>query len=106
MENIQSLLGIILMIIIILIIGSIFPWLLLVLIPYLIYLAIKREKRLKEVNQLLESEFKGKTPHEIESMRITLINTLNNPYATKVEKDNARYAIKYIEEHFYNNRQP
>ncbi|WP_294457244.1 hypothetical protein [uncultured Bacteroides sp.] len=104
MESIQSLLGTLLMIIIIIIIGSIAPWLLLILIPYLIYLALGRKKRLKEVDKLLENEFKGKTPQEIESIRITLINTLNNPYATQVERDNAKYAIKYIEEHFYNKR--
>lgn len=104
MESIQSLLGTLLMIIIIIIIGSIAPWLLLILIPYLIYLALGRKKRLKEVDKLLENEFKGKTPQEIESIRITLINTLNNPYATQIERDNTKYAIKYIEEHFYNKR--
>lgn len=104
MESIRSLLGIILMIIIIVIAGSIAPWLLLIFIPYLIFLAFEREKRLKEVNNLLESEFKGKTTQEIEAMRISLINIMNNPYSTQIEKDNAKHAIKYIEEHFYNNK--
>lgn len=104
MEGIKSLLGILLMIIIIVIAGSIAPWLLLILIPYLIYLAAGREKRLKEVNNLLENEFKGKTPQEIEAMRISLTNIMNNTYSTQIEKDNAKYAIKYIEEHFYNNK--
>lgn len=104
MESIRSLLGIILMIIIIVIAGSIAQWLLLIFIPYLIYLAFEREKRLKEVNNLLESEFKGKTTQEVEAMRISLINIMNNPYSTQIEKDNAKHAIKYIEEHFYNNK--
>lgn len=92
------------MIIIIVIAGSIAQWLLLIFIPYLIYLAFEREKRLKEVNNLLESEFKGKTTQEVEAMRISLINIMNNPYSTQIEKDNAKHAIKYIEEHFYNNK--
>lgn len=58
------------MIIIIVIAGSIAPWLLLILIPYLIYLAYEIEKRLKKVNILFESEFKEKTTQEIEAMRI------------------------------------
>ena len=106
MESTSSLLGIILMIIIIVIAGSIAPWLLLILIPYLIYLAAGRGKRLKEVDSLLEREFAGKTPLEIEAMRISLTNIMNNPYSTQIEKDNAKHAIKYIEEHFYNNKQP
>lgn len=104
MECISSLLGILLMIITLVIVGSIAPWLLLVFIPYLIYLAIERNKRLKEVDDLLESEFKGKTPMEIEAIRISLTNIINNPYSTQIEKDNAKHAIKYIEEHFYNNK--
>lgn len=104
MEGIRSLLGIILMIIIIVIAGSIAPWLLFIFIPYLIYLAFERSKRLKEVDDLLESEFKGKTPMEIEAIRISLTNIINNPYSTQIEKDNAKHAIKYIEEHFYNNK--
>lgn len=104
MENTRLLSGIILMIIIIVIAGSIAPWLLLIFIPYLIYLVIGRNKRLKEVDNLLESEFYGKTPQEIEAMRISLTNILNNPYSTQAEKDNAKHAIKYIEEHFYNNK--
>lgn len=104
MEGIRSLLGIILMIIIIVIAGNIAPWLLFIFIPYLIYLAFERSKRLKEVDDLLESEFKGKTSMEIEAMRISLTNIMNNPYSTQIEKDNAKHAIKYIEEHFYNNK--
>lgn len=83
--------------------SCIFPPLFIVFIPYMIYSAWqirKNESNQKEVDELLKQTFSSMTPTQIEQKRIELINILNDPYTPEASKQNAKYAIRYIEKHF------
>lgn len=104
LSSLRTLTGILLMALIFIAVAVVAPWLLIVLVPCLLYLAGKRNSRLQEADRLLADELRGKTREEIERLRLALTDTVNNPYATQIEKDNARYALRYIEKHFYQNK--
>ena len=57
-----------------------------------------------EINRLIDSELEGKTEMQIEEFRIRMLSICNNPNSTSVERDNALYAVKYIENKYYNKK--
>ncbi|CAK7074548.1 MAG: hypothetical protein PARBA_02993 [Parabacteroides sp.] len=86
---------------ILIIVGCVFPWALIFLIPYCLFRFIKHLNEKEQINQLIRNELQGKNLREIEKKRIELLSILQNPYATKAERDCAKYAIRYIEENYY-----
>lgn len=98
--QIRKLLGGCLFVLIFIIVGCIFPWALLFLIPYTLHLYSKHCKEKKKIDQLLDNELQGLTLEQVIQRRIEMIQFMQNPYATKEEKDCAKYAIKYIEKNY------
>lgn len=93
--------------IVLLILGCIFPILLIGIIPYLIYNGYKKYKYSNEMlnmmnkaDQALEEELKHMSSEQIEERRIQMIMILQSPFSTQAEKDAASYTIKYIERHY------
>lgn len=101
LELIRKAFGGCLIIAIIIIVGFVFPWALIILIPYCLFRLIRNSNEKEQINQLIRNELQGKSPKEIEKKRIELLCILQNPYATKAERDCAKYAVKYIEENYY-----
>lgn len=101
-KEIQRLLGGCAFVAIFVVVGCVFPWGLIILIPYTLYLYGKHSDEKEKINNFLKSEFQGMTPNQIEQKRMELLDIIQNPYSTKTDKENAKYAIKYIEDNFYN----
>lgn len=101
LELIRKAFGGCLIVVILIIVGFVFPWALIFLIPYCLFQVIKHSNEKEQINQLIRSELQGKNLKEIEQKRIELLSILQNPYATKAERDCAKYAIRYIEENYY-----
>jgi len=68
-----------------------------------LYWQFKRKKRFAEIDQYLDRVLSGMTRKQIEKKRKDLIDVVNNPYSEKVDVENAKYAIKYIEQKYLRN---
>lgn len=89
------------------ILGICVPFLLIFIIPYLIYEWFQDSKRNREIDQIkqsadkvLDEQLRGLTADQIEARRIEYVMMLQSPFSTQAEKDAAAYAIKYIEKHY------
>ena len=87
---------------ILIVVCIIFPPLIIIAVPMGIYYSSKASNEKQKINAFLEQQFGGKTPKELEKIRITYVEMSMNPYATEVERANAKYIVKYIEEKMYN----
>jgi hypothetical protein len=74
----------------------IFPFLLIIVIPMGIYYFGKKQYNKSEIDDLIESQLLNKTPVEIENFRIYMLDLSQNFNATEVERDNAKYALNYL----------
>ncbi len=104
LNEIKSLLGRMFVLALIVIVGIVAPALLIVIVPFAIYTYYSHKRKLDEINRLIDSELEGKTEMQIEEFRIRMLSICNNPNSTSVERDNALYAVKYIENKYYNKK--
>lgn len=99
-EQIKKLLAGCIIVVIFIVVGFIFPWGLFFLIPYALHLYAKHLNERNQIKQFLDSELQGMTQKQIRQKRIELLTILQNPFASKTEKDCAKYAIKHIEKNY------
>lgn len=108
MENsvneIKTLLGRMFVFVLILVVTFVAPALLIIIIPCGIYAYYSHKKKMDEIDRLLDSELEGKMPWEIEEFRLRMLSIYNCPTSTQIERDNALYAIKYVENKYYNKK--
>lgn len=82
------------------VIGFIFPWGLFFLVPYALHLYAKHLNERNQIKQFLDYELQGMTQKQIKKKYMELLTILQNPFASKTEKDCAKYAIKHIEKNY------